>query len=236
MYIFVSFQEKEKYYSQEGPSRGNVKARLEEASGERCLLVPYEEFDMSVVQEFNPSAIAMSGFSEPGRAEGFKGVREVLLKAEIPMICFCGSHQLIDGCLTHNFGPSSGWKPEPMRKITKTEDFPRVAKGIPYDRSAYYVAAGFFPIKRVKDDPIFKGLPSPMIMKCSHYCEIKKMPEGFELLATSGHCRIEMIRHKSRILYGTQFHPEAYAEPFLHGKKLLGNFASIVKNFWKPGK
>ena len=235
MYIFVSFQDTDDYYK-EGPSRGQVKARLEQASGQRCLLVPYQEFNMSVVEEFKPSAIAMSGFAEPGKAEGFIGVAEVLKTSEIPIICFCGSHQLIDGCLTYNFGKSSQWKPEPMRKIGISEDYPRVPKTPPYDHSAYFVAAGFFPINRVKDDPIFKGLPHTMLMKCAHYCEIKKLPADFELLASSGHCKIEMIKHKSRILYGTQFHPEAYAEPFLHGKKLLENFAEVVKKYWKQKK
>lgn len=234
MYIFVSIEEKRDYYK-DGSKRELIRVRLEQASGERCLLVPYEEFDMSVVEEIKPSAIAVSGFAEPGRSDGFKGIREVFQKAGIPMICFCGSHQLIDGCLTHGFGDkSSRWKPEPMRKITKTEDFPRVpSEGKPYDRSAYFLADGFFPVTKVKDDPIFKGLPNPMIMKCLHYCEVKKMPAGFELLASSGHSRIAMIRHESRIFYGTQFHPEAYAKPFMHGQKMLKNFACIVRDFWK---
>ena len=70
-------------------------------------------------------------------------------------------------------------------------------------------------------------------MRCSHYCEVKKLPKGFELLASSDHCRIEAMRHKHKPLYGTQFHPEAYDEPFLHGKRLLENFAAIVDEFWQ---
>ncbi len=237
MYILVTFQDVRDYYGHNnGPSRGQVKARLEKASGERCLMVPYQEFDMSVVEEFHPSAMAFSGFAEPGEAKGFIGVAEVLKKSEIPMICFCGSHQLIDGCLTYDFGKSSDWKPEPMRKIGPDEEYPRFAKGDPYDRSEYFVASGFFPIRQVKADPIFEGIPSPMIMKCAHYCEIKNMPAGFELLASGGHCRIEMIKHSSRVLYGTQFHPEGYDEPWTHGKKLLENFAAIARNYWKEKK
>ena len=51
MYIFVTVTEKENYYNN-GPS-GQVKARLEKASGERCLVVPYQEFDMGVVRNCN---------------------------------------------------------------------------------------------------------------------------------------------------------------------------------------
>jgi anthranilate/para-aminobenzoate synthase component II len=236
MYIFVNFQEEESYYK-DGSSKGLVKARLEQVSGERCLVVPYQEFNMSVVEQFKPTAIAMSGFAEPGEAKGFIGVAEVLEKCEVPMICFCGSHQLIDGCLTHGFGKSDTWKrADPMRKISPDEDLPRVPKGNPYDRSEYFVAGGFFPIKQLKDDPIFAGLPNPMIMKCAHYCEIKVMPVDFELLASSGHCKIAMIKHKTRTFYGTQFHPEGYAEPWMHGKKLLENFAIIAKKYWETKK
>ena len=48
-----------------------------------------------------------------------------------------------------------------------------------------------------------------MMLRCAHYCEVKKLPPGFELLASSGHCRIAAVRHRDRPLYGTQFHPEA---------------------------
>jgi GMP synthase (glutamine-hydrolysing) len=58
----------------------------------------------------------------------------------------------------------------------------------------------------------------------------------FVLLASGDHCRIEAMRHRTRPLYGTQFHPEACAEPFLHGKRLLANFAAIVDHFHAFGK
>ena len=56
MYLFVVFQEKESYY-RDGPN-GKTKARIEETSGERCMTVPYQEFDMHVIEEFRPRAIA----------------------------------------------------------------------------------------------------------------------------------------------------------------------------------
>ena len=99
--------------------------------------------------------------------------------------------------------------------------------------SSFLVADGFLPVRQVKSDPLFAGLPKTMIMREAHYCEVKKLPPGFVLLATSPMCRIEAMRHKTRPMYGTQFHPEAFAAPWLHGKKLLANFAAIVKDFWK---
>lgn len=37
-----------------------------------------------------------------------------------------------------------------------------------------------------------------------------------------------MIKHRDRLLYGTQFHPEAYDEAHLDGKKLLQNFFRLA--------
>ena len=43
------------------------------------------------------------------------------------------------------------------------------------------------------------------------------------------------MKHKEKPLYGLQFHPERYEEPFFDGKKILENFEEIVQEFWKNG-
>jgi GMP synthase-like glutamine amidotransferase len=235
MYLYVRVQSPESYYST-GPD-GLVKARLEQASGERCLIVPYREFDRSVVEQLQPRAIAMSGFGghfQDHEIEWFWGMNEVLHQCERPMICFCGSHQLLGFAYNLDLTRVERLEDEPMRRLAPGEDLPRRARQSPeVDLSAFYVAEGFYPIRRVRDDPLFAGLPETMTMRCSHYCEVKTLPPGFDLLASSGHCRIAAMRHREKPLYGTQFHPEAYAAPFFHGRALLENFARIVDAFWK---
>lgn len=234
MYVFVVVQEQESYYAH-GPS-GQVKARLEEASGERCLIVPYQEFDMGALDQLRPRAVAMSGFGghfQSRTIEWFWGMDEVLHRAEVPIICFCGSHQLLGFSYSQNLRETEMVRDQPMRKLCPREDLPRRAQGDPsYDLSEYFVAEGFYSIARVKQDPLFEGLPETMTMRCSHYCEVKQLPPGFDLLAGSGHCEIEAMRHASRPLYGTQFHPEAYEAPFFDGRTLLRNFARMVEGFW----
>jgi len=234
VYVYVVVQEKESYY-QYGPA-GQVKARLEQASGERCLIVPYQEFDMRALRELRPRAVVMSGFGghfQSRKIEWFYGMDEVLRKAELPMICLCGSHQLLGFSYNKNLRRTKLLRDQPMRKLTAKDDLPRRPQGDPkYDLSQYFVADGFYAIKRVKEDPLFAGLPETMMMRCAHYCEVKRLPAGFELLAASGHCAIEAMRHADKPLYGTQFHPELYEAPFFDGRKLLANFAAIVKKFW----
>lgn len=235
MYLYVSVQNKNEYYK-DGAGGGKVKARLEQASGERCLIVPFEEFNLNVVREYQPNAIAMSGFGNHFHAyspESFLGMNEVFQNTNIPMICFCGSHQLLAFAYHHKLDGTTVLQDEPIRLLEPSEDLPRRAKGGCFDVSNHYMADGFFPIRMVKDDPIFAGMPEIMMMRCAHYCEVKSPPENFEILARSGHCRIEAMRHREKPIYGTQFHPEAYEEPFFDGKKLLENFARIAKNHRK---
>ena len=229
MYLYVCVQGRESYY-QHGPE-GQVKVRLEEASGERCLVVPYQEFDLSVVQELRPRAIAMSGFGghwQDREVEWFWGMDEVLHQADLPIICFCGSHQLLGFSFTRDLHQTQLLCDEPMGKLSPENERPRRAGEL----ADYFVAEGFYPVRRATDDPLFESLPETMLMRCWHYCEVKELPPGFELLASSGHCRIEAMRHRSRPLYGTQFHPEAYDAPFFDGRTLLHNFARIVDGFW----
>jgi GMP synthase-like glutamine amidotransferase len=234
MYLFVRVQEKEDYYS-DGPE-GRVKARIEEASGERCLIVPYQEFDLRVVKELAPRAIIMSGFGrhfQDRTVKSFYGMSDVLHQADLPMLCICGSHQLLGFAFESDLRKVRQLRDQPMRRLNPDEDLPRRACADPdYDLSAFLVADGFYPIRQVAKDSLFQGLPSRMMMRCNHYCEVKRLPSGFKLLATSGHCRIEAMRHKDRPLYGTQFHPEAFDAPFFHGRILLRNFAKIVGRFW----
>jgi GMP synthase (glutamine-hydrolysing) len=235
MYIYVVVQEKENYY-RDGAGGGRIKARIEMASGERCLIVPYQEFNMEVVRELRPRAIIMSGFGghfQQRKVEWFLGMNEVLHQAEIPMLAFCGSHQLMAFAFNKDLTQTPLLEDEPIRRLGPEEDWPRVAQqSSEVDFSGYYMTDGFFPIWQVRDDPLFAGLPKLMMMRCNHYCEVKQLPPGFVVLARSGHSPIEAMRHQTRPLWGTQFHPEAYEPPFLDGRKLLENFAQIVRDFW----
>lgn len=236
MYLYVVVQEKDEYLKQ--PAGGQIKARIEEASGEPCLIVPYQELSMEVVRELAPRAIAMSGFGshfQARKVEWFLGMDEVLHQAYLPIICFCGSHQLLAMSYNRNLKRVKLLRDEPMRKLGPADDVVRHARVSSYVKhyEDYFLASGYFLIRQVRADPLFAGLPKTMTMRCAHYCEVKKLPPDFVLLASSSHCRIEAMRHKTRPLYGTQFHPEAWEAPFSQGQKLLANFAGIVNGFWR---
>ncbi len=237
MYLYVTVMDRSRYYT-EGP-QGKVKARLEKASGERCLVVPYQEFGPDTVREFRPRAVVMSGFGrrfEDYAVRDFWGMDDVIRTADLPLLCICGSHQLAGYCLNGNIRKVRRLKDKPMHKMTAGDPMPREVCGTDaagLRQAAHFTANGFFEIERLKTDPLFAGLPARMILRCHHYCEVKKLPPGFDLLARSAHCGIEAMKHRERCLYGVQFHPEAYEEPFEHGRKILENFAAIANRFWE---
>jgi len=54
--------------------------------------------------------------------------------------------------------------------------------------------------------------------------EIKKLPLGFKLLASTPECRIQAMRHLHRPIVSVQFHPEQYTDRFPDGKRMPENF------------
>lgn len=82
--------------------------------------------------------------------------------------------------------------------------------------------SGDFGIEIIKSDPIFKGLSKNIKVKQMHNDSIT-LPDGFELLATSKTCRNQIMKHKGKPIYTTQFHPEYY------NQDLIMNFINLCK-------
>ncbi|GAW92176.1 glutamine-hydrolyzing GMP synthase [Calderihabitans maritimus] len=74
----------------------------------------------------------------------------------------------------------------------------------------------------LKENALFKGLPSPMQVWMSHGDYITSPPPGFEILARTGHTPVAAMADPKRKLYGVQFHPEVRHTPL--GQEMLKNF------------
>ncbi len=66
--------------------------------------------------------------------------------------------------------------------------------------------SGLIDIELTKDDALFSGLTN-FRMPASHREQLSRLPDGFELLATSGYCRVQAMKLKDSNVYGLQFHP-----------------------------
>ncbi|MEM2057675.1 MAG: GMP synthase, partial [Thermoproteota archaeon] len=92
---------------------------------------------------------------------------------------------------------------------------------------------GFLPVRVVKRDPIFSGLGDIIYVDENHYCEVKMLPPGFDLLASTEECRIQVMKHRERPLYGVQFHPQIFDENHPDGRRILENFFKIAQQYWE---
>ncbi len=82
-------------------------------------------------------------------------------------------------------------------------------------------------ISILESDHIFKDLPNEIIAWESHNDEIKELPHGFELLASSENCKVEAFYNDKLKRYAVQFHPEV--EHTQYGRKIFENFISLCE-------
>ncbi len=76
-------------------------------------------------------------------------------------------------------------------------------------------------------DEIFAGLPERFIAWESHNDEIKELGDELIPLAHSENCRYQAVKHKTRPVYGVQFHPEVQHTEY--GEEIFQNFLNLAR-------
>lgn len=74
---------------------------------------------------------------------------------------------------------------------------------------------------------ILQGIPERITVWENHNDEVKRISDDFDVLASSKTCEIQAFEHKSRPIFGLQFHPEVENTQF--GKKIFENFIQICR-------
>jgi GMP synthase-like glutamine amidotransferase len=234
MIIWVRVETLAKYDAGNGDFA--LKRRFEELSGEPCLVLHMSQATPRTVRGLRPRALLLSGcgtwFRDFDVREFYVFEDMVHECADVPTLAFCGSHQLLGFMFNSGFRNLDRVIDEPMRPLHDGE--PQIGSASP-DTKGWFKEEGFYPVRKVGNDPLFEGLPDPFIVRESHTCEIKRLPPGFDLIATNDNCPIQAIRHRERLLYGTQFHPEAWQEEYPQGRQVLLNFLKLVTKGAKPG-
>ena len=197
-------------------NRLKVKYRLEDISGEPCLVMRYHQVTPDRLRALPVNAVLVSGnmtefefYSE----ESLAGLRAVMQEAAYPLLAFCGGCQI----LAQTYGVAIG----PIGQLPTTADDARadvvLAPGMVQER-------GFMPVDVCQPHPLFAGLGERPVFFESHYWEVKSAPAGFRSYASTAKCQVQMLAHDTKQLFATQFHPEFYDEEHLDGRTLLANF------------
>jgi GMP synthase (glutamine-hydrolysing) len=83
---------------------------------------------------------------------------------------------------------------------------------------------------------ILAGLEDQEVAWMSHFDQVAKIPEGFDVIASTEDCKFAGMANEKDLFYGLQFHPEVTHTP--HGMKVLENFVEIcqAKREWSIEK
>jgi GMP synthase (glutamine-hydrolysing) len=201
-------------------NRLKVKYRLEDLSGEPCLIIRYQQVTPEKLWALSIKALVISGNAtefEHYNEQSLAGLRAVVRAGIYPTLAFCGGCQI----LAQSYGAVIG----PMGPLPPGMEDPqtdhKLAPGMIQER-------GFYPVQVVAGHPLFAGLGDAPVFFQSHYWEVKAPPAGFQLYASSAKCRVQMIAHETKPVFATQFHPEFYTDDHLDGRRLLENFFRLV--------
>lgn len=71
-------------------------------------------------------------------------------------------------------------------------------------------------------NPLFDGLGDRVVVWMSHGDRLDSLPDGFQILATTTSAPYAAISHKTKPIFGVQFHPEVTHSP--RGKEIIERF------------
>jgi len=176
----------------------------------KTLTVPHHEASLEMVRQLKkkPVAIILSG-SDAGYQNlpmfEFNGEFEIIREGKIPLLGICCGHQLTVMAYGYTYVRAMGWL-----DVTSL------------DLEAF---KSINPVKIIKKDPIFEGMPNPFIGAEVHSWSVAHLPEHYELLAESNY--VQALKSKTKFLYGEQFHAEINV-PYNQAKPYLYNFLTMA--------
>lgn len=163
----------------------------------------HHDTDWDKVSHLDPKGVILSGGPASVYADGAPSLPGWVIERELPVLGICYGMQL----LAHSLG----------------------GKVDPADHREYGPAT----ITTQGDHALFSGMPDQLDVWMSHGDHITKMPEGFEVLATTPNSPIAAMGTDRYI--GLQFHPEVQHTP--RGTDLLRNFLVEMcecETSWSP--
>ncbi len=93
---------------------------------------------------------------------------------------------------------------------------------------------GSAPCRVLNGSGLFDGVPSQFNVWMSHGDQVRDLPAEFEPIAATEACPHAAVKHRTKPIYGLQFHPEVTHTE--HGGRLLANFVKEIcgcRGTWK---
>lgn len=153
----------------------------------------------------NPQAIILSGGPSSVFEPGAPRVDPAIFSANIPILGICYGMQL----MSYELGGVV--EPAPEREYGRTS------------------------LTTIHPSPLFEGIPQTSTVWMSHGDHVRRVPQGFEVVAETPTTPIAAMVDRQRNLWAVQYHPEVNHTP--EGATMLQNFLYRVAGLspnWKP--
>ncbi len=174
----------------------NLYQLLGEVNGQPPVVVR-NDADWAAVEIDRFDAIVVSpGPGRPERPSDFGTSAHAIRESGLPLLGVCLGHQGI----CHALGGQVEHAPQPMHgRISAVQ----------------HTGVG-----------LFEGLPSPFSAVRYHSLAVADVPRELEIVAWSADDVVMGLRHRTRPLWGVQFHPESICTEY--GRELLANFRDLA--------
>jgi hypothetical protein len=168
--------------------------------------------------------------------EPWRGVREVLLKRNLPMWGACGGGQALT--FLEEIGMDRPWDCPRCRdpKNPLLPIYTHIGHSGPAvcgDYSKNIGEKGKCNMRRAARDPAFQGLTDEFQIMESHIGQIDYVPKGWTRVVTRGsgaHTMNQCLRVKDRYIYAAQFHMEMEGTPE-NSRVIMSNFLKLAKEW-----
>jgi GMP synthase (glutamine-hydrolysing) len=179
-----------------GSQFGQLIARRVRELNVFCQVVRHD-LSAARVRELNPKGIILSGGPASVYEPGAPHCDPALFDLGVPVLGICYGMQLV----CHFLGGTVGG-------AAHTREYGRATLTVG-ERNA-----------------IFRGYPTESTVWMSHGDQVQGVSADFEPLASTETCPLAAVKHKTKPIFGLQFHPEVAHTP--HGGQLLANFLRDV--------
>lgn len=184
-----------------------------------CQVWSYRETSPESVDRLGPLAVVIGGSStdwERYEFDEMAGLFDLIRVTSVPLLGICAGHQLIGRAYGSPWGP-----------LPRSHDDGREADlAFKVERET---ETGYLPLAIDPSCALFAGLPSTATLYQSHDWQLTAVPPGFRLRASTPVCRVQVIEHEQRPLFGVQFHPERHDDQHTDGRQILQNFVDLAR-------
>lgn len=219
MLLFVDYEHADWYTTERGAktqaARTWITYRLEDLSGQHCLLVRYDRVTPALVDQLDITAIFISGNgSDLDRYDpaALEPLATIVRESGRPLFGFCGGFQFLSDAL--------GAKVVDIEVPADQRDSERL-KQLPTGRDFEF---GYHSVDLLGEHPLLTGLGPEPVFRHAHGLHVPNPPDGFEVLASTAITPVQLAVDDSRRIVGTQFHPEYWTDEHPAGKTLIANF------------